>query len=91
MNGEINKLVIAYKDRLCRFGYDLIEHIIEEYSGGEIVKLNEIKLSPIEEMTKDLVSIINVFSAKINGLRKYKKKIRDECNKKQYPKISKII
>ena len=82
VNGEINELVIAYKDRLCRFGYELMEHIIEEYSNGTIVKLNEIKLSPTEEMTKDLVSIINVFSARINGLRKYKKKIKEECNKK---------
>ena len=79
INGEINEVIIAYKDRLCRFGYNLIEHIIEEYSGGKIIKLKEIQLSPTEEMTKDLVSIINIFSARINGLRKYKKKIKDIC------------
>jgi excisionase family DNA binding protein len=81
INGEIDELVLAYKDRLCRFGYELIEYLISEYSNGKIIILNEVNLSPNEEMTKDLVSIINVFSARMNGLRKYKKQIKD-LNKK---------
>jgi len=84
INGEINEVVIAYKDRLCRFGYELIKHIIEEYSGGKIIKLTE-------EMTKDLVSIINICSARINGLRKYKKKVKEECIKKEISELSKNI
>ncbi len=80
INGEINEVVIAYKDRLCRFGYELIEYLITEYSNGKIVILNEIKMSPNEEMTKDLVSIINIFSARMNGLRKYKKAINNLAN-----------
>ena len=77
INGEIEEVVIAYKDRLCRFGYELIEYIITEYSNGKITILNDVNLSPDEEMTMDLVSIINVFSARINGLRKYKKKTKE--------------
>ena len=76
INGEINKLVIAYKDRLCRFGFEMIEHIINKYSNGEIIILNQINLSPNEELTRDLVSIINIFSSRINGLRKYKTEIK---------------
>jgi len=74
INGEIGELVIAYKDRLCRFGYELIEYLINEYSNGKIIILNQENMSPTEEMPKDLVSIINIFSARINGLRKYSKK-----------------
>lgn len=78
--GEINELVIAYKDRLCRFGYELIEYIITKSSNGKIIVLNEQDLSPTEEMTKDLVSIINIFSSRINGLRKYKKNIIEKID-----------
>lgn len=76
INGEIEEIVIAYKDRLARFGYDLIEMIVKEYSNGKITILNNVKMSPEGEITKDLLSIINVFSARINGLRKYKNKIK---------------
>ena len=76
INGEINELVIAYKDRLCRYGFEMIEHIIETYSKGKIIILEQEDLSPSDEITRDLVTIINVFSARINGLRKYKSKIK---------------
>lgn len=74
LNKEIDELVVMYKDRLARFGFELIEHIIKESSNGEIIVLNNNDDSPEEELTKDLVSIINVFSAKLNGMRKYKNK-----------------
>lgn len=77
-------MVVAYKDRLCRFGFELIENIINEYSNGKIIVLTEKQLSPNEELTKDLVSIINVFSARINGLRKYKKNIKELSESKMY-------
>ena len=38
IEGKINELVIAYKDRLTRFGYELIEEIIKEYSKGKIIE-----------------------------------------------------
>ena len=82
INGEISELVIAYKDRLCRFGYEILEDLINEYSKGKIIILNRVDLSPTEEMTRDLVSIINIFSARINGLRKYKKQIMNIKNEK---------
>jgi predicted site-specific integrase-resolvase len=41
INGEINELVIAYKDRLTRFGYEIIEYLIEKYSGGKIKIINK--------------------------------------------------
>ena len=75
LNKEINEVVISYKDRLCRFGYDLIEMIINFNSNGKIIVLNNNNTDNNQEddLTKDLVSIINVFSAKLNGMRKYNK------------------
>jgi len=80
---EIEHVIVAYKDRLARFGYELIEWIIKEYSKGEIIIMNKNEEeTPTEELTKDIISIMNVYTAKINGLRKYKKVIKDEINKK---------
>lgn len=82
INGEVELLVITYKDRLVRFGYEMIEDIIKEHSDGEILVLNKKnEETPQEEITKDLISIMNVYVAKINGLRKIKKLIKEEIKK----------
>ena len=74
ISGKINELVIAYRDRLTRFGYELIEELITKYSKGKIIVLSEEdKIEPEEELVKDVMSIMNIYVAKMNGLRKYKK------------------
>jgi predicted site-specific integrase-resolvase len=40
--------------------------------------VNNESMSPQEEMIQDLISIIHVFSCRIYGLRKYKKKLKEE-------------
>lgn len=84
MNGEIEELVIAYKDRLTRFGFEMIEWIIKEKSNGKIKILNtKEETTPMEEVSKDILSIMNVYVAKINGLRKYKKQLKKELKEGQ--------
>ena len=76
IEGKINKLVVAYKDRLTRFGFEFIEDLIKEYSNGEIIIENEkIEKEPKEELVEDVLQILNVYTAKMNGLRKYKNKL----------------
>jgi putative resolvase len=75
IDGKIKEVVIAHKDRLARFGYDQIDRIIKKYSNGEIKiinKKNNVTLQ--EEIVEDVLQIMNVFVAKINGMRKYEKK-----------------
>jgi len=76
IEGRINKLVIAHKDRLIRFGYDLIEDLIKKYSNGRIIILdNKVKKrKPEEELAFDVLQLMNVYVAKMNGLRRYKNK-----------------
>ena len=75
IEGKLEELVIVYKDRLARFGYDLIEHLITKYSKGKIIIIEGKKdIEPEEEMVNDVLQIMNVFVAKINGKRKYNKK-----------------
>lgn len=73
--GEVGKLLVAHKDRLVRFGYDLIDHIATE-NGCEIVVVNQNSLSPQQEMVEDLLSIVHTFSCRLYGMRKYKKQLR---------------
>ena len=71
--GKINSLVIAYKDRLTRFGFDLIKDLLLEYSNAEIkIENGKIMKEPREEIVDDVLQILNVYTAKINGMRKYK-------------------
>lgn len=75
--GEIEKIYITYKDRFVRFGFDWFERFCNHYN-CEIVVINNPDTSPQKELVDDLISIINVFSDRINGLRKYKKDISSD-------------
>ena len=77
--GDKLTLVVAYRDRLARFGTELIEQILQQ-NGGELLVLNQRDLSPPEELTQDLLAILTVFSARANGLRRYRKKIQEDQN-----------
>ena len=71
IKGDIEEVVITYKDRLARFGYDLIEMILNKYSKATITIINQDKYqTKDEELVKDIISIMNVYVAKINGMRK---------------------
>lgn len=72
INGKIKEIIIAHKDRLARIGFELIEMILEKYSDAKIIILNNSD-DKNEEVTKDIMAIMNVYVAKINGSRKYKK------------------
>jgi len=73
INGGIGTLVVAHKDRLARFGFELIENLCKQY-GCELIVMNQESLSPQQEMVEDLMSIIHTFSCRLYGLRKYKSK-----------------
>ena len=80
---DIKTIIIAHKDRFVRFGFDWFNVYLES-KGMELIVVNNEKMSPQEELIEDLISIIHVFSCRIYGLRKYKKKIREdeECAEK---------
>jgi predicted site-specific integrase-resolvase len=74
IRGDCITLCVAHKDRLCRFGFDLIEWIIGR-SGGRIVVFDKTVLSPESELTRDLLHILHVFSCRMHGLRNYRKQV----------------
>lgn len=77
MSGAVKEVVVAHKDRLCRFGFDLIQWIVEK-NGGRIVVLNDTSVSPQHELITDILSILHVFSCRMHGLRKYSKSIKED-------------
>ena len=71
------KILISYKDRFVRFGFDWFDKFLKS-KGSEIEIVNNEDLSPQKEMVQDLISIIDIFSCHIYGLRKYKKQIKED-------------
>lgn len=72
---EIDKIYVTYKDRFVRFGYEWFEEFCTSH-GTEIIVLNQKQTSPEEELTEDLLSILNVFSERNNNFKKYKAEIK---------------
>ncbi len=83
--GEIERVLIAHKDRLVRFGFDLLDHLARE-NGCEIVVVNQEPLSPEQEMVEDLLAIVHTFSCRLYGMRKDKKQIKEDYPGSKEPK-----
>jgi putative resolvase len=75
MLGKVSKLIIAHKDRLCRFGFDLIKNICTLHN-CELEILDNTLLSPEQEMVQDLMTIVHCFSSRLYGLRNYRKSLK---------------
>lgn len=71
-NGEIDKVVILYKDRLIRFGYELIENLCNKY-GTEIEIIDNTEKTEEQELVEDLIQIVT-FSCRLQGKRGNKAK-----------------
>ena len=72
-SGTVGRLVLTNKDRLLRFGSELIFSLCEAYN-TEVVLINqgEQPLSFEEELAQDVLEIITVFSARLYGSRSHK-------------------
>ena len=79
IRGELSTLVIAHKDRLARFGFELLSHLCETHD-CQIMVLNTESLSPEQEMVQDLMTIVHCFSSRLYGLRNYRKAIQKVFN-----------
>ncbi len=74
-DGCVERLVVAHKDRLTRFGFDLIAHVADR-NGCQITVANTESLSPQQELVEDLLAIVHTFSCRLYGLRRYEKQIK---------------
>ena len=70
---EVDKVVVLYKDRLLRFGFELVEYLAQLYNCEIEIVDNSQKIEQ-QELVEDLVQIITVFSCKLQGKRANKTK-----------------
>lgn len=70
---RVEKVVVLYKDRLVRFGFELLETIATIH-GCKIEIVDTTRKSEQQELVEDLVQIITVFSCKLQGKRTYQAK-----------------
>ena len=77
-NSEVEKIVVLYKDRLIRFGYELIENLCNKF-GTTIEIIDNTEKTEQQELVEDLVQIVTVFSCRLQGKRanKAKKMIKE--------------
>ncbi|MCY3659460.1 MAG: IS607 family transposase [Caldilineaceae bacterium] len=76
---ELGLLLVAHEDRLCRFGFDWFAYFAETH-GCEIRVVNQPSLSPQAEWVEDLMAVVDSFAARLPGLRRYRKQIREAAS-----------
>ena len=72
MRGDIEEVVVFHKDRLCRFGFELVEFIFTKNGTKLLVSGEDNVKSDEQELAEDVMAIIHVFSCKQMGKRKNK-------------------
>jgi predicted site-specific integrase-resolvase len=72
--GEVERLVIPHKDRLLRFGAELVFALCEQFRTEVVIINHSGEVSYEEELTQDVLEIITVFSARLYGSRSHKNK-----------------
>jgi predicted site-specific integrase-resolvase len=72
-NSEVEKIVVLYKDRLLRFGFELIENLCEKYE-TVIEIIDNTEKTEEQELVEDLIQIVTVFSCRLQGKRANKAK-----------------
>lgn len=79
--GEIGTVVVTYRDRLCRFGIELIERIFRANNTKLVVLCEEgVREGTETELANDLLDVCNYFVAKRNGQKSAKFR-RERANK----------
>ena len=68
--GLLRRVVVASKDRLCRFGFDLLAWQFNRH-GVELVVCDKADKSPEAELAEDVLAVIQVFGCRWNGKRRY--------------------
>ena len=74
LDGRVQKVVITYKDRLSRVGFDLFYHLFKKYHCDIIVicEVGSVKLDS-EEVFEEIISLLHCYSMKLYSKRNAKK------------------
>jgi putative resolvase len=89
VNRQVDVVVVTYRDRLTRFGFEYLEHFFNQYGVRIEVVLGEEPKDTYQELVEDLIEIVASFTGKLYGLRSHKKKKLVEGFKKLLEEVEK--
>jgi predicted site-specific integrase-resolvase len=78
LQNTIGQVIVAHRDRLSRFGFELIRSIILKAGGSIKVIDDQEHKSTEQELAEDLLSIVHIYSCRQTGKRSYRKSKTDE-------------
>jgi len=73
-NRQVDVVVVAYRDRLTRFGFEYLEYFFKQYGVRMEAVLGEEPRDAHQELVEDLIAIVSLFAGKLYGLRSNKKR-----------------
>ena len=76
--GKIGRVVITYKDRLTRFGFEYLTRYFQSHGTGVEVIYYDKETTAEKELVEDLIAIITAFSGRVHGLRSHKAQIKQK-------------
>jgi len=74
VNRQIDVVVVTYKDRLTRFGYEYLEYFLKQFGVSIETVFGEEPKDAYQELVEDLIAIVTNFAGKLYGMRSHKKK-----------------
>ena len=77
LRGTVGEVVVAHRDRLCRFGFELFKFLVRQAGGRLRVLDNNEAKSDEQELAEDLLSVVHVFSRKQMGKRRYERRAHE--------------
>ena len=75
-DGKIKRVVITYKDRLTRFGFEYLTRYFQSHGTGVEIIYHDKKTTAEKELVEDLIAIVTAFSGRVHGLRSHKALIK---------------
>ena len=89
VNRQVDVIVVTYRDRLTRFGFEYLEHFFKQFGVRIEVMFGEEPKNAYQELVEDLIEIITSFAGKLYGMRSHKKKRLVEGFKKLLEEVEK--
>jgi len=89
INRQVDVVVVTYRDRLTRFGYEYLEYFFKQYGVRTEVVFGEEPKDAYQELVEDLIEIVTSFAGRLYGMRSHKKKRLVEGFKKLLEKVEK--
>jgi excisionase family DNA binding protein len=89
VNRQVDVVVVTYRDRLSRFGFEYLEYFFKQYGVRIEVVFGEEPKDAYQELVEDLIEIVTSFAEKLYGMRSHKKKRLVEGFKKLLEEVEK--